>query len=134
MVFGGCGIVLGTFFLCYDDGTATLLQEQIQEVCGCCRSLGGCGHRTRDDIGCGGCGERRCLHRKKGYGGCGLPGVQDTLGGAVHRLGGAGCGCGLGAAHLLDGAAGYGHQEYDGHGYDNREFCVLHGAYHLLQM
>ena len=131
MVFGGCGIVLGTFFLSDDYGTASLLQEQIQEFCRCCRNCGGCGHRPGGDIGCGGFAERRCLHRKKGYGGCGLPGVQDGLHGAVHRLCSDAGGCGLGAAHLLGGAAADGHQKYDGQGRDNRVNCVLHSLYDL---
>ena len=77
--------------------------------------------------------ERRCLHRKEGYGGCGLPGVQDGLNGAVHQLGGDVGDGGLGAAHLLGGAAGGGHQKNDGDGHDVGDVRVLHGAYHLLQ-
>ena len=116
----GYGIVLGTFFLCYDDGAASLGDEGIGQI------LDWCG-----DIGCSGFGERRCLHRKEGYGGCGLPGVQDGLGGAVHRLGGDAGGCGLGAAHLLRAAAGYGHQKYDGDGHNVGDVCVLHSLYDL---
>ena len=121
MDYGGC-IVLGGFLLSDDDGAASLGDEGIGQV------LNWCG-----DIGCGGVYRTGCGHRKKGYGGCGLPAVQDGLGGAVNRLGGDAGGCGLGAAHLLCAAAGGGHQKYDGHGYDNREFCVLHGVSHLLQ-
>ena len=128
MVFGGCGIILGTFYLRYDDGAASLLQEQIQKFCGCCRCSGGCGHRTWGDIGCGGFGVHRCLHRKKGYGGCGLPAVNDGFRQAVNRLGGYAGDGGLGAAHLTGAAAADGHQEYDGHENNCGDVCVLHGA------
>ena len=116
MVFGGCGIVLGGFLLGDDEGATSLGDEGIGQI------LDWCG-----DIGCGGFGVRRCLHRQKGYGGCGLPAVQDGLGGAVHRLRGDAGDCGLGAAHLLGGAAGYGHQKYDGDGHDVGDVRVLHG-------
>ena len=127
MVFDSCSIVLGTFFLCNDYGASSLLDEKIQKLCRCCRSSGGCGHRTWGDIGCGGFGVHRCLHRKKGYGGCGLPAVNDGFRQAVNRLGGYAGDGGLGAAHLLAGAAGYGHQKYDGDGHDVGDVRVLHG-------
>ena len=121
MINGGC-IVLDGFLLSDDDGAAILGDEGIGQI------LDWCG-----DIGCSGCRERRCGHRKEGYGCSGLPAVQDGLGGAVHRLYATGGGCGLGAAHLTCGAAGGGHQKYDGHRYGEGDVCVLHGAYHLLQ-
>ena len=113
----GCGIVLGTFFLSDDDGTASLGDESAYQI------LDWCG-----DIGCGGSGKRRCLHRKKGYGCSGLPGVQDAFRQAVYRLGGDAGGCGLGAAHLLYAAAADGHQKYYGDGHDVGDVRVLHGA------
>ena len=112
----GYGIVLGTFFLCYDDGAASLGDEGIGQI------LDWCG-----GIGCGGCRERRCLHRKKGYGGSTLPSVLDALHGAVHRLHQVAGDGGLGAAHLTGGAAGGGHQKEDGHGYKCGDVRVLHG-------
>ena len=112
----GC-IVLGDFFLSYDEGAATLDDERISQI------LDWCG-----DIGCSGFGERRCLHRKKGYGCSGLPGVQDAFRQAVYRLGGDAGGCGLGAAHLLYAAAADGHQKYYGDGHDVGDVRVLHGA------
>ena len=121
MVNGG-SVVLQLLFLSDDEGAATLGDEGIGQI------LDWCG-----DIGCGGFGVRRCLHRKKGYGRGTLPAVQDGLGGAVNRLGGDAGGCGLGAADLLGGAAGGGHQKYDGHRYGEGDVCVLHGVYHLLQ-
>ena len=121
-MFDCCGIVLGTFFLSDDYGTASLGDEGIGQI------LDWCG-----DIGCGGFGERRCLYRKKGYGCSGLPAVQDGLGGAVHRLHQVAGDGGLGAAHLLGGAAGGGHQKYYGDGHDVGDVRVLHGVYHLLQ-
>ena len=69
----------------------------------------------------------------EGYGGSGLPAVQDGLGGAVHRLYATGGGCGLGAAHLTGGAAGGGHQKYGYDGHDWSGVRVLHGLYGLLQ-
>ena len=122
MDYGGC-IVLGGFFLSDDEGAASLGDEGIGQI------LDWCG-----DIGCGGFGKRRCLHRKKGYGGCGLPAVQDGFRQAVYRLSGDTGGCGLGAAHLLCAAAADGHQKYYGDGYDVGDVRVLHGVYHLLQM
>ena len=110
---GGC-IVLGGFFLSDDDGTSTLIDESAYQI------LGWCGY-----IGCGGCGERRCLHRKKGYGGCGLPSVLDTFRQAVYRLGGDAGDGGLGAAHLLGGAAG-GDEEC---AYEKRGDVVFHGVF-----
>ena len=121
MDYGGC-IVLQLLFLSDDEGAASLGDEGIGQI------LDWCG-----DIGYGGFGKRRCLHRKKGYGGCDLPAVQDGLYGAVHRLCSDAGGCGLGAAHLTGGAAADGHQKKDGHGRDNRVNCVLHGVSHLLQ-
>ena len=121
MGYGGC-IVLGGFFLSDDDGAASLGDEGIGQI------LDWCG-----DIGCGGFLEPGCLHRKKGYGGCGPAGVQDGFRQAVYRLGGDGGGCGLGAAHLTGAAAADGHQKYDGDGHDVGGVRVLHGAYHLLQ-
>ena len=122
MVFGGCGIVLGGFLLGDDEGATSLGDEGIGQI------LDWCG-----DIGCGGFGVRRCLHRKKSYGGGGLPGVNDGFRQAVYRLGGDAGDGGLGAAYLLGGAAGGGHQKYDGHRYGEGDVCVLHGANHLLQ-
>ena len=121
MGYGGC-IVLGGFFLSDDEGAASLGDEGIGQI------LDWCG-----DIGCGGVLEPGCLHRKEGYGGGALPGVQDGFRQAVYRLGGNGGDCGLGAAHLLGGAAGGGHQKEDGQEYGEGDVCVLHGANHLLQ-
>ena len=121
MDYGGC-IVLGGFLLSDDDGAASLGDEGIGQV------LNWCG-----DIGCGVVYRTGCGHRKEGYGGCGLPGVQDGFRQAVYRLLQGAAGCGLGAAHLLCAAAGGGHQKYDGHRYGEGDVCVLHGAYHLLQ-
>ena len=118
----GCGIVLGGFFLCDDDGAASLGDEGIGQI------LDWCG-----DIGCGGFHRTWCGHRKEGYGGGCLPGVQDAFRQAVCRLGGDGGGCGLGAAHLTGAAAADGHQKYDGDGHDVGDVRVLHGVYHLLQ-
>ena len=116
MVNGG-SVVLQLLFLGDDEGSASLGDEGIGQV------LDWCG-----DIGCGGFMEPGCLHRKKGYGGCGLPGVQDAFCQAVYRLGGDGGGCGLGAAHLTGAAAADGHQKYDGHEDNCGDVCVLHGA------
>ena len=113
MGYGG-GIVLGGFFLSDNDGATSLGDEGIGQI------LDWCG-----DIGCGGCRERRCLQRKKGYGGCGLPGVQDGLGGAVHRLHQVAGDGGLGAAHLLGGAAGGGEEC----AYEKRGDVVFHGVF-----
>ena len=85
------------------------------------------------DIGRGGFLEPGCLHRKVGYAGCGLVGVLDAFRQAVYRLGGAGADCLLGAAHLFGGAAGGGHQKYDGDGHDVGDVRVLHCVFHLLQ-
>ena len=60
----GCSIVLGTFFMRDYDGAASLGDEGIGQI------LDWCG-----DIGCSGFHRAGCLHRKEGYGGCGLPGV-----------------------------------------------------------
>ena len=121
MDYGGC-IVLGGFFLSDDEGAASLGDEGIREILD-----------WYEDIGGGGFGEPGCLHRKVGYGGCGLVGVLDAFRQAVYRLGGNGGDGGLGAAHLLGGAAGGGHQKEDGQGCGEGDVCVLHGANHLLQ-
>ena len=126
MDYGGC-IVLQLLIVGDDDGASSLLDEGGGEILDWCGEFLACGHRPRGDIGCGGFGERRCLHRKKGYGCGGLPAVQDAFRQAVNRLGSAGCGCGLGAAHLLGAAAGGGHQKYYGDGHDVGDVRVLHG-------
>lgn len=102
MVYGG-GIVLQMLFMGDDEGAASMGDECVYHI------LDWFG-----DIGYGGLGERRCLYRKVGYVGCGLLGVQDGFRQAVHRLGGDGGGCGLGAAHLICAAAADGHQKKDG--------------------
>ena len=121
-MFDGGGVVMGGFFLSDDEGAASLGDEGIGEILDWCW-----------DIGCSGFGEPGCLHRKVGYGGCGLVGILDTFRQAVYRLGGNGGDCGLGAAHLLGGAAGGGHQKEDGQGYNCGDVCVLHCVFHLLQ-
>jgi len=127
MDYGG-GVVLQLLILGDDDGASTLLHEGGGEILDWCGDIGGCGHRPRGDIGCGGFGEPGCGHRKKGYGGGCSPAAQDALRCAVHRLRhGAGYG-GLGAARLPGGAAADGHQKYDGDGHDAGGVRVLHGA------
>ena len=116
MDYGGC-IILQLLFLSDDEGAATLGDEGIGQF------LDWCG-----DIGCGGFHRTGCGHRKEGYGGCGLPAVQDAFRKAVYRLGGDAGGCGLGAAHLLYAAAADGHQKYYGDGHDVGDVRVLHGA------
>ena len=133
MGYGG-GVILQLLILGDDDGASSLIDEGGGEILDWCGDIGGCGHRPRGDIGCGGFEEPGCLHRKKGYpGGC-LPPVQDALRCAVHRLcQTAGDGL-LGAARMLGGAAGDGHQKYDGHSGGECDVIVLHGLYDLLQM
>ena len=127
MGYGG-GVILQLLILGDDDGASSLIDEGVGEILDWCGDIGGYGHRPGGDTGCGGFRESGCLHRKKGYpGGC-LPPVQGALRCAVHGLcQTAGDGL-LGAAHLLGGAAGDGHQKYDGHGCDDGDVTVLHGG------
>ena len=89
MINGGC-IVLGGFLLGDDEGTASLGDEGIGQI------LDWCG-----DIGCGGCRERRCLQRKKGYGGFVSSACPEGLRCAVNLLGCDGCGGRVGAGEVL---------------------------------